>query len=279
MIPYDVAYFRPETLDEAGQAFEEAEAQGLEPEFVGGGTEIVTMARDRRIRPGALVDLKGIAECSGIETQDGEVRFGSCLTLNEAAADDCFPLLAAAAGAVADRTVRNSITLGGNIAGRLPYREAVLPFLIAEATAEIAGTGGRRAVPLARLFDRRLRLRRGELLAGLRVSAAAAGLPHFHARRTAAARVDYPLLSACFVRSGGALRIAVSGVCDFPVRLPDQDLPRSRSGQRARAPRAEDLLAASGLKARADHRGSAGYRVALLQLALDEAVERLGEVA
>jgi len=269
MIPYDVVYFGPESLAEALEAFRQAEAEGLDPAYLGGGTEIVTMVRDGRLRPGALVDLKGARECRGIAEQGGSLRFGACLTLNELVEQARFPLLAAAASGIADHTVRNSITLGGNVAGRLPYREAALPFLLCDGTAEIAGGGGTREVPLGRLFERRLRLGRGEALVALRVPAAAAALPHAHMRRTRESRVDYPLLTACCVRDGGRLRIAVTGLCDFPVRLPDAD-----AGSQVDA---GALLAAAGLTARADMRGSAEYRMALFQLLLNETAALLRE--
>ncbi len=266
MIPYDVAYYRPDTLPEALEAFRQAAAEGLAPAWLGGGTEIVTMARDGKLRPGALIDLKGVPECAGIEELDGHLRFGACLTLNEAADQARFPLLAAAASGVADHTVRNSITLGGNIAGRLPYREAVLPFLLCDTVAEIAGAEGGREVPLAKLFEKRLRLAAGEALVALRVPVAAASLPHAYARRTKDSRVDYPLLTACFVRDGRTLRVAVSGLGDYPAKLPDREMGRG-------APATDT----AGLAARADMRASAEYRVALFQRALEEAAARLEE--
>jgi CO/xanthine dehydrogenase FAD-binding subunit len=266
VIPYDLAYYRPETLAEALEAFRQAASEGLAPAWLGGGTEIVTMARDGKLHPGALIDLKGVPECGGIEEHGGHLRFGACLTLNEAAEQERFPLLAKAASGVADHTVRNTITLGGNIAGRLPYREAVLPFLLCDALAEVAGGDGVREVPLAKLFEKRLRLEAGEALVALRVPAAAASLPHAHVRRTKDSRVDYPLLTACFVRDGRKLRIAVSGLGDYPAKLPDREMGRG-------APATDTAWPA----ARADMRASAEYRVALFQRALEEAAALMEE--
>jgi CO/xanthine dehydrogenase FAD-binding subunit len=272
VIPYDVAYYRPDTLAEALEAFRLARAEGLSPAWLGGGTEIVTMARDGRARPAALIDLKGVPECRGIEERGGHLRFGACLTLNEAAEQDLFPLLARAASGVADHTVRNSITLGGNITGRLPYREAVLPFLVCDGLAEIASGDGVREAELADLFAKRLRLAPGEVLVALRVPVSAASLPHAHVRRTRDSRVDYPLLTACFVAQGRRLRLAVSGLGDFPARLADRDLDGHGSEESAAG-----ALAAAGLAARADMRASAEYRMALFVRALAESAARLGE--
>ena len=84
-----------------------------------------------------------------IEERGRQLRFGACLTLNEAAGAGAIPAAGGGVCGVADHTVRNSITLGGNIAGRLPYREAVLPFLLADATGGDRGrSAGRREEPL-----------------------------------------------------------------------------------------------------------------------------------
>jgi CO/xanthine dehydrogenase FAD-binding subunit len=269
MIRHDVVYYRPASLAEALEAWREASAVGHDPAYVGGGTEIVTMARESRIRPGALIDLKDLPECAGAGEAGGMLRFGACLTLNACAEQRGFPLLAAAASGVADHTVRNSITLGGNIAGRLPYREAVLPFLVCDAIAEVAAPGAAaREAPLASLWDRRLRLAPGELLVALRVPAASAALRWAHRRRAKDSRVDYPLVTLACVRDRRSLRVAASGVADYPLRLADVDAGAALD--------AAALLAAAGCRPRADARAAADYRVALLQAALDDAAAALG---
>ncbi len=197
MIPHNFVYYRPLTLQEAVEAYVEAAAEGLDTLYYAGGTEILTYARKGNLRPGAVIDIKHIPDCV-VLTRDGSRHvFGSALTLNTVIEDGRFPLLAQAAQIV-DHTVRNRLTLGGNIAGRLPYRETVLPFLLADAQVRLVGPDGERLESLRDVFDRRLQLTPGELLVSLSVPAEVAAMPWFYRRRVRKTRLDYPILTACF---------------------------------------------------------------------------------
>jgi CO/xanthine dehydrogenase FAD-binding subunit len=272
MIAPDPVFFRPETPDEVLAAYHQAQEENLEPLYYAGGTEILSLSRRGRIRPGALIDLKGLAECRALGLDGEDLVFGSAVTLNEAAESGLYPLLAETASAVADHTVRNRLTLGGNITGRLPYREAVLPLLVAEARADICGPGGMRRLPLSEVFDRRLRLEPGEFLVSVRVPRAATKLPFRHFRRERSGRTDYPLLTACLLSAEGRLRLAVSGVATYPLRPAPAEQALNAKGlppvERAR--RAVQTLAG---EIREDFRASAKYRKFLLELGLVEAVE------
>jgi carbon-monoxide dehydrogenase medium subunit len=83
--------------------------------------------------PEALIDLGAIAELQGIRVADGAVRIGAMTTHAEVAASAevarAIPALAALAGQIGDRQVRNRGTLGGSLANNDPaacYPAAVL---------------------------------------------------------------------------------------------------------------------------------------------------------
>jgi CO/xanthine dehydrogenase FAD-binding subunit len=157
----------------------------------------------------------------------------------------------------------------------LPYREAVLPFLAAGATARIAGPEGLRSAPLRELFSKRLKLRAGEFLLSLSVSRQAVAAPFFYRRRERQSRVDYPLLTAVFVVSEGHTRVALSGAYSYPFRAEEAEAVLADP---AVAPegRAERAVAAISAPLRADMRASAEYRRELLVQAFREALEGLG---
>lgn len=274
MIPNNFIYCRPENPAEAVEAFSRAENDGLRPLYLAGGTEITTFCRSGKIEPGALIDIKRVPECRRLAREGDEIILGSALTLNEVVASGVFPLLARAS-AIVDHTVRNRLTLGGNIAGRLPYRETVLPLLLAEARVRLAGPGGERLVPAAEVFSKRLLLEKGELLVDLRVPGAAADLPWFYRRRVRKTRVDYPLLTACFLKVDGAVRMAVTGAFGFPLRptagektLNDPAVPP--------ADRPRLVIEAIPHKIVEDMRASGRYRRMLLEKCLGEAMDTLG---
>jgi CO/xanthine dehydrogenase FAD-binding subunit len=148
MIPFEIVYRRPQTIDEAVAAWLSLPEGSV---FYSGGTEIVTGSRTGTYRPEAIIDVKGLPECRARGLRDSQregqragtgyqaLYFGSALSLNELVLDPSFPLLSVAVRKIADHSVRNRITLGGNVAGRLPYREALLPFLAADGVAHLAG--------------------------------------------------------------------------------------------------------------------------------------------
>jgi CO/xanthine dehydrogenase FAD-binding subunit len=276
MIPFNFAYHHPAGLAEAVEAYAQADKEGLKPAYLAGGTEITTFCRMGKLRPGALVDIKRIPECRARGVEGNELVFGAALTLNEVIEGDSFPLLQQASVLV-DHSVRNRLTLGGNIAGMLPYRETVLPFLLADATARLVGSAGERRAPLAEVFSKSLALRPGEMLVQMMVPKAMASRAWFYRRRVRKGRLDYPLVTACFLQVNNALRMAVAGAFSFPLRcgeaeavLNDDSIPLAK-----RPAAVVDAIPHTILE---DMRGSAAYRRMLFEKCVGEALKALKEV-
>ncbi len=280
MISEDISYVRPRTVEEAMQAWAEytnrvsGAAQTGTTErvrYLGGGTELVTGARKAgqsgtHLR--VLIDLKRIDETRRLENSGGRIFLGSTLPLNDIGDSGLFPLLTATIRNIADRTTRNRLSLGGNIAGSLPYREAVLPLLLVDATihtikpvlADDLELSLRQERPLREVFDKRLSLQAGELILGFSFPAAAATLPWKHYRATRTGPVDYPLVTACFV-AGAGIAVAFSGLFPYPAWYASLD-------------KAKAALAVPGL-VRTDQRASAEYRLALTHDMVRRAQEEL----
>lgn len=266
MICEDIVYLRPDTAEEAVSAWLDRAARG-KPDgvrYLAGGTEIVTGARKMAGTPRVLIDIKGIPEARALLRGERGLFLGAALSLNEAADGLGFPLLAATVRNVADRSVRNRLSLGGNVAGALPYREAALPLLLADASVVSMVPGERpdsaprrRERALRDAFDKRLRLEPGELVLGFSIPAEGISLPWARFRHTRTGPVDYPLVTACFVsrggaargKGGGSIRVAFTGLHPYPVAF---DSPET----------AEAAIVAEGA-VRSDQRASAGYRLAL----------------
>ena len=276
MIPFNFHYHRPESLAEAVQAYAQAERDGLQSAYLAGATEITTFCRMGRMKPGALVDIKRIPECRARGADGDDLVFGAGLTLNEVIEDGSFPLLRQAS-VIVDHTVRNRLTLGGNIAGMLPYRETALPLLLADATARLVAPAGERTVPLADVFSEHLRLHPGELLAQVRVSKAKASRPWFYRRRVRKGRFDYPLVTTCFLQADDGLRMAVSGAFAFPLRCVEAEKALN-DGAIPLAKRPPAVVAAIPHTILDDMRGSAAYRRMLLEKCVAEALAALAGV-
>lgn len=289
MISTDITYIQVDSPEEAVLAWSTHPGA----RYLAGGTEICTTARrSAAYLLTALIDVKGLAETQLLKTQAGRTVLGAALPLSILEDWPGFPLLSATIKGVADRTVRNRLSLGGNIIGMLPYREGVLPLLLADATgvSVVPGPGGtapvRKVWRLRERFDKRLLLEPGELVLNFSLPADFTSLPWTHSRRTRTGPVDYPLVTLCMVRDGTALRLAVSGAQPYPQRSDTADAVLSAKLMPA------DTLSAGSLSAedfqstpdavldalgkpRSDQRASGEYRAALLKLLLGSALEDL----
>jgi len=277
VIPFDFQYLQPTSLEEAIEAFARAEEDGLQPVYWAGGTEILTFGRTMELSCGAVVDLKEIPELRRHELRDGEIHLGAALTLAEVCERDLFPLLTKAAGRVADHTARYKITLGGDIAGRVPYREAALPFLLAESSrARLRSSMGERTVPFAEVFDGALRLERpDEVLVELTLDEDDARCPAFHRKETRLDWVDYPLLTLAGLRRGDEVRFAFSGLTAEPFR--SGTMERALAGRGSPMERAERALEEVPGQVMDDIHGTAAYRRFVARTALEDLYSDLGE--
>ncbi len=274
MIPFDFQYHAPESIEEAVELYTALASEDKNPLYYGGGTEIISFSRRSKINTGAVIDLKKIPDTVIWQAGKENLAVGAALPLSIITDQDLFPLLARVARPVADRTVRNRLTLGGNICGRLPYREALLPFLLGDSEAVLAGPQGSRTIALTELFNKRLLLEKGEFLVKLLVPSAALQAEWWHKRREKHGPVDYPLVHLAVLRQSGRLAVAVSGLCSFPFRetaledlLNDRTLPN-----REKVDRSLSLLPG---KIRDDDLASAAYREKLWRIDLEKMLEEM----
>lgn len=127
MIPFDFEYYKPSTLADSIQLFHELDSLNKQPLYYSGGTEFISMARMHNVYSGAIIDVKAIPELNIYEINDDELIIGAALSLTRIAEEDLFPLLSLTVRRIADHTIQDKITLGGNITGTIIFRESVLP--------------------------------------------------------------------------------------------------------------------------------------------------------
>jgi xanthine dehydrogenase YagS FAD-binding subunit len=116
------------------QAFEYAnpatvrEAVGLlgarwgEAQVLAGGTDLLSLMKERIETPRRLVNIKNIKELGGIRKRGAELRIGATVTLDElersADVQRYFPVLAQAARGVSSPQIRNMGTVAGDLCQR-----------------------------------------------------------------------------------------------------------------------------------------------------------------
>jgi len=275
MIPFQIEYIRPDTIEGAVSAYQELASAGKTVRYLLGGTELVTMARDGKLAFDALIDLKRIPRVAESDPDSGRFGAGQRLSDLQHVAPDrgVGSLVRRAAGGIADHTTRNSITLGGNVCGMLPYREAILPFLAVSGSVEISGPDGSREFDLAG-FDKRLRLEPGEFVVALAIDPIWYESKIAYRRRNRDARVDYPIVTMCLARQAERIRLAVTGAFGAPAQsaAANEILGDVRSSAEKRV---DQAIAAFGRSFHDDMRASAEYREAHLRIALLEGLALL----
>jgi CO/xanthine dehydrogenase FAD-binding subunit len=232
------------------------------------------MARVNNISTGAVIDIKGIPECNALEFQNDQLVIGAAITLTQVAQSNLFPLLGKTCKRIADHTIQDKVTLVGNICGTIIYRESILPLLISDAKVVIAGAKGIKTTQINKIFNGRMQLGKGELVVQVKIDGAYINLPYSHVKRTKQDKIDYPLVTVAALKKGKKIRIAFSGVADFPFRSVEIEnfLNNTKVPVDARINNAAGALPAPILN---DNLGSAEYREFVMRNVMAETMERL----
>jgi CO/xanthine dehydrogenase FAD-binding subunit len=121
-----------------------------------GGTNLIVDIRARRERPVRLVALGNVDELLGIETDGGSISIGGRTTVSDLLRApeiaDAAPSLVDAARVFGGQMVRNTATVGGNIACGSPAADLVPPLLSLDAEVVLVSRSGARTVALDAYF-------------------------------------------------------------------------------------------------------------------------------
>jgi len=209
MINCDFEYYKVHTLQEAYDLYKDLSDQGLKTFYYAGGTEIVSSMRKGSLKADAIIDLKDIEGIRTIDVNQGII--GACASLNQVSKN--FKSLEAILDTIGDHTVRNAITLGGNICGRLPYKEAILPLLGLDAKV-LVFEGQLVEYPVRELFDKRLKLKSGSILYQVILENK---YDMYSKRLSESIDVDYPLIHLLVSKMQDQYFVGVSGYCSCPI--------------------------------------------------------------
>ncbi|MCF6459826.1 FAD binding domain-containing protein [Clostridium sp. Cult3] len=277
MIPFDFDYYKPNTLAEAVSLYAQLDSLGKSPIYYGGGTEFISMARVHNVHAEAVIDIKAIPECNIHVLENNKLTIGSALTLTHIATQNQFPLLSLAVNRISDHTIQDKITLGGNLAGTIIYKEAMLPLMVANANIVLEGIKGSRTIPIMDVFFKELKISKEELIVQAIIDEKYLNLPSIHVKRTKNEKIDYPLITLVALVDQGKINIAFSGLCEFPFRsnilediLNDKSLPKDE--------RIKKLIKNIPYEILDDLGGSSEYRKFLLHTMLNETLENFQEV-
>jgi len=282
-------YAAPRTLDEALAVLRE---QGDEARVIAGGTALVTMMRQRLVRPSYLVSLREVSGLGRIEAANGEVRIGALVTHREVETSSLvrerFPVLAETFRRVASVRIRNMATVGGALAHADPNQDPPVTLIVLGARVEIRGAAGGREVPVEDFFRDYYEsaLEPGEVVTGVvvprRPAASGAAYVKF-LPRTADDYATVAVAATVSLQPDGQrcreARIALGSVGVTPLRA------RAAEALLAGHPFGADLLRSAGESIRnavdplSDHRGSAAYKREMASVMAGRALTQAWEEA
>lgn len=258
---YEVAYERPRTLNDAVRLIKETGGRPL-----AGGQSLVAAMKLRLADHGTVIDLGGVDELRGIRLDGGSLVIGAMMRHAEVAespvVQQAIPALARLAGGIGDRQVRNMGTIGGSLANSDPA--ACYPAAVLALGASIQTT--QRVIPADAFFRGMYEtaLEGGELITAVRFPIPVAAA-YIKFEQPAS---QFALVGVCVARTGGGVRVAVTGAKYCAYRSPEleQALQAAFTPQVARAVHlsADDL---SG-----DLHATAEYRAHLIPVICARAV-------
>jgi aerobic carbon-monoxide dehydrogenase medium subunit len=245
-----------------------AAALGKNPDakLLAGGQTLVASMKLRLANPGQLVDLGGIGELRGIKVDSSGVTIGAMTRHAEVASSPdvkkAIPALAALAGGIGDRMVRNMGTLGGSIANNDPAADYPAAVLGLNATV----TTNKRKITADDFFKGMFEtaLQPGEI-----ITAVSFPLPKRAAYmkfKNPASR--YAIVGVFVVDTSGGPRVAVTGA--GPCVFRQTDMEKALASKFAPESVANIKVSDKGLNT--DIHASAEYRAHLITIMAKRAV-------
>jgi len=121
-----------------------------------GGSNLMLDLRARKLRPTRVISLDRLIELRGINVAGNRITLGARVSISDILASDKIadfaPSLIAAANLFAGQMVRNTGTIGGNIACASPAADLVPPLMALDAEITLTSANGSRTVPLAEYY-------------------------------------------------------------------------------------------------------------------------------
>ena len=252
--------------------------------ILAGGHSLLPLMKLRLARPGTVIDIGGIAELKGISVKNGTLRIGALTTHAEIGASEqvrnAAGILWETAQGIGDPQVRNRGTIGGNVAHADPASDMPTVLKAMNATFNIQGQSGSRAVSADDFFTGAFStaLEDNEILTGVSMPVLAENQHAEYAKMAHPATSFAVVGAACVVtmdhHTCTAARVAVGGLTPIPVRGPSVE--QALVGQELTA---DNIAAATGLIVNdvgsdiiGDIFASAEYRTAMAAIELKHAV-------
>ena len=284
MVTSTFDYHAPSTVEEAVALLDD----NADAKVLAGGHSLIPMMKLRLSEPSVVVDIGRVDGLSYVNESGGSLAIGAMTSyydiINSDSVQQNAPVVAEAAGQVADPQVRNMGTIGGSLAHSDPAAD--LPAVMLALGAEIVATssGGSRTISADDFFVDLFTtaLEPNEILTEIRIPAQGAnsGAAYAKMANKASHFAIVGVAASVTVENGSvtAARIGVTGAGSSASRASDSEARLVGSSGDANSIRSAAGRAANGIEMNEDIHASAEYREHLTKVfalrAITAAVER-----
>jgi carbon-monoxide dehydrogenase medium subunit len=222
-------YYIPTSISEALKALGDPSGGAA---IIAGGTDLLLDIQQGRQEPAdKLIDISELPELTALEVRGDKLFIGASVTHQNIKAS---PLVAkhcsalkVASGLIGGPQVRNTATIGGNVAHALPAADCIIALLALDARVEIATLNQTRIIPIAELFlgpGRSILENKKEILIGFYVQLKGIGQASTFQRimRPQGVAIAIINIAVWMQRNGGVVedvRIAVGPSGPIPRRM------------------------------------------------------------
>jgi aerobic carbon-monoxide dehydrogenase medium subunit len=273
---------QPRSLAEASELLVK---HGDEARPIAGGTTLVILLKQRAIHYPYLVDLQSIPGLNQITQETDGVRIGALVTHRAVELSplvrNSFPVIAEAFSKIGNVRVRQTASVGGNLA-HADYRLDPPPaLLVLGSQTTLFGPRGSRVVPLKDFFTGIYEtvLEPGEILVDVKVPHMPAGSKTVYLRYSTLSANDWPCLGVAALLSKEndrcrELRLALSGLAPTPVLVSGLEWVRDQTLDDSLLDR---ILTAVDrqIEPLSDLRGSAWYKRQIAKVFVKRAIAQL----
>jgi carbon-monoxide dehydrogenase medium subunit len=144
-----LAYTAPTSVEEAIRAL--AGASGT-AKVLSGGTDLLVQLRSGRLKADLIVDTKKIPGIAGIREEGGGFVIGAATSGAQIGEHEglaaAWPGVVEAANLIGSTQIQGRASLAGNLCNASPAADSVPALIAARATCVVAGSKGRREVPV-----------------------------------------------------------------------------------------------------------------------------------
>jgi carbon-monoxide dehydrogenase medium subunit len=273
---------QPRSLAEASQFLLQ---HGDEARPIAGGTTLVILLKQRAVHYPYLVDLQSIPGLNQITQEADGVRIGALVTHRAVELSPLvrhsFPVIAEAFRRIGNVRVRQTASVGGNLA-HADYRLDPPPaLLLLGSQTTLFGPRGSRVVPLKDFFTGIYEtvLEPGEILVDVKVPHMPAGSKAVYLRYSTLSANDWPCLgvAALLSKENGRcseLRLALSGLAPTPVLVSGLEWVRDQTLDNSLVDRILTTVDRQ-IAPLSDLRGSAWYKRQIAKVFVKRAIVQL----